>query len=110
MVGIVKADVRPNSNLSHGWIESKGWILGSSGNQGMYENGSLKNFDSLVNQTKQGDTVELVLDCDAAKFSLHLPTTSQIFQIGIPKLQAWRLHVNMHGANDKIRIVEVEQT
>ena len=90
-------------------VDSKGWALGKNGNQGMYENGSLKKYDSLVSQTKQGDTVELVLDCDAAKFSLHLPT-GQKFQIDIPKFQAWRLHVNIGRADDKIRIVEVVQT
>ena len=110
MVGIVKADVIPKNKYSYDCVDSKGWVLGMNGNQGMYENGSLKRYDSLVNQTKQGDTVELVLDCDAAKFSLHLPRTGQQFQIDIPKYQAWRLHVNMYGANDKIRIVEVVQT
>ena len=109
LVGIAKADVKPIKNDSYTWIDSKGWALGNNGNQGMYENGSpLKKYDSLVNQTKEGDTVELVLDCDAAKFSLHLPRTGQQFQIDIPKYQAWRLHVNMYGANDKIRIVEVK--
>ena len=108
MVGIVKADVIPKNNLSHSCVDSKGWGLGKSSAQGMWENGSLKKYDSLVNKTKQGDTVELVLDCDAAKFSLHLPT-GQKFQIDIPKSQAWRLHVNLTGPNDKIRIVEVVQ-
>ena len=107
-VGIVKADVKPNRNSSYFCTETKTWGLGKNGNQGMLENGSLKKYDSLVNLTKQGDTVELVLDCDAAKFSLHL-TTGQKFQIDIPKSQAWRLHVNLNGANDKIRIVEVVQ-
>ena len=107
-VGIVKADVKPKDTNSQRWADSKGWSLGKSGNQGMYENGSLKQYDSLVNHSKQGDTVELVLDCDAAKFSLHVPTGQQ-FQIDIPGFQAWKLHVNMHGANDKIRIVEVVQ-
>ena len=110
LVGIVKADFIPaKDNDSHKWIDSKGWSLGNHGNQGIYENGCLKKYNSLVNQTKQGDTVELVLDCDAAKFSLHLPTGQQ-FQIDIPKSQAWRLHVNMGCASDKIRIVEVVQT
>ena len=103
MVGIVKADVVPKDNYSHNCVDSKGWVLGNNRNQGMYENGSLKIYDSLVNQTKQGDKVELVLDCDAAKFSLHL-FTGQKFEIDIPKSQAWRLHVNLNGANDKIRI------
>ena len=109
MVGIVKADVKPHDNSSYFCMGTKAWGLGKNGNQGMYENRSLKKYDSLVNQTKQGDSVELVLDCDAAKFSLHLPT-GQKFQIDIPKFQAWRLHVNMLGSNDKIRIVEVVQT
>ena len=109
MVGIVKAGVIPKDNYSYNCVDSKGWALGKNGNQGMYENGSLKKYDSLVSQTKQGDTVELVLDCDAAKFSLHLPT-GQKFQIDISKSLAWRLHVNMGRANDKIRIVEVGQT
>ena len=109
MVGIVKADVIPKDNNSYNCVDSKGWVLGKDSGQGMWENGSFKKYDSLVNQTKQGNTVELVLDCDAAKFSLHLPTGQQ-FQIDIPKSQAWRLHVNMADANDKIRIVEVLQT
>ena len=109
VVGIVKADfITARNNYSHLWIDLKGWSLGNNGNQGIYENGCLQKYDSLVNQTKQGDTVELVLDCDAAKFSLRLPT-GRLFQIDIPKSQAWRLHVNMHGVNDKIRIVEVAQ-
>ena len=108
MVGIVKADVILKDNLSYKCVDSKGWVLGNNSGQGMFENGFLKKYDSLVNKTKQGDTVELVLDCDAAKFSLHLPTGQQ-FQIDIPKSQAWRLHVNIHGVNDKIRIVEFVQ-
>ena len=108
MVGIVKADVIPMGNFSYNCVDSKGWALGKNGNQGMWENGSLKKYNSLVNQTKQGDTVELVLDCETATFSLHL-LTGHKFQVDIPKSQAWRLHVNMHGANDKIRIVEVVQ-
>ena len=109
MVGIVKADVIPKDKYSYNCVDSKGWVLGRNSEQGMWENGSLKKYDSLVNnKTKQGDTVELVLDCDAAKFSLHLPTGQQ-FQIDTPKSQAWRLHVNMACANNKIRIEEVEQ-
>ena len=108
LVGIAKADAKPNDKNSLYWVDSKGWGLGKQGSQGMWENGSLKQYDSLINQSKQGDTVELVLDCDAAKFSLHLPTGQQ-FQIDIAQAQAWRLHVNLNGANDKIRIVEVVQ-
>ena len=108
LVGIVKADAKRKDNSSHYWADSKAWVLGKNRSQGMYDNGSLKKYDSLVNQSKQGDTVELVLDCDAAKFSLHLPIGHQL-QIDISKCEAWRLHVHMYHQNDKIRIVEVVQ-
>ena len=110
LVGIVQANVTPKENRSYHCVDSKGWALGKDGNQGMWQNGTFKKYDSLVNQTKQGDKIELVLDCDKAKFSLHLPSTGQKFQIDIPKSEAWRLHVNLHSRNDKIRIVEVGQT
>ena len=106
MVGIVKAKFVPNRNSSYNWTGSNGWSLGINGQ--VYKQGLCTYNDSLVNQTKQGDTVELVLDCNADKLSLHLPT-GQKFEIDIPKSQAWRLHVNMYSANDKIRIVEVLQ-
>ncbi len=81
---------------------SYGWALGSYSQ--VVKNGSYAFDDSLKNLNKQGDTVELVLDCDTAKLSLHLPTGQQ-FHIDLPKSQTWRLNVNLHGANDKIRIL-----
>ncbi len=106
MVGIVKADVVPQGNRSYDWPRSYGWSLGDNGQ--VYKDGSHSINESLKKLSKQGDMVELVLDCDAGKLSLHLPTGQQ-FDIDIPKSQTWRLHVNLHGANDKIRIVEVLQ-
>ncbi len=103
LVGMVKGDVVPQNDGSHGWPDSYGWALGDSGQ--VWTNGSLTNDNTLKNLTKQGDTVELVLDCDAAKLSLHLPTGQQ-FHIDLPKAQTWKLNVNLYGANDKIRIME----
>ncbi|CAB4017450.1 Chaperone dnaK2 [Paramuricea clavata] len=102
LVGIVKADVVPQNNDSNLWPGSYGWTLGNCG--GVYKDGSRSDYNALNNVTKQGDTVELVLDCDAAKLSLHLPTGQQ-FHIEIPKSQTWRLHVNLFGANDRLRIM-----
>jgi hypothetical protein len=82
---------------------SYGWGIGSSGQ--VWKDGSCTNNYALKNLTKQGDTVELVLDCDAAKLSLHL-STGQQFHIEIPKSQTWRLHVNLSAANDKVRIID----
>ena len=107
MVGILEADVALENDDSYVWSGSNGWSLGDNGQ--VYKDGSLTHNDSLKKQSRQGDTVEIVLDCDAGKLSLHLPTTDQQFEIDIRKSQAWRLHVNLFCANDKIRIVEVVQ-
>ena len=103
LVGMVKGDVVAQNDRSHGWPGSYGWVLGSCG--AVFKDGSGTNDNTLNNLTKQGDTVELVLDCDAAKLSLHL-LTGQQFHIDLPKGQTWKLHVNLNGANDKIRIME----
>ncbi len=103
LVGMVKGDVVPQSDDSRRWPGSYGWALGSNGR--VWTNGSYTTDNTLKNLTKQGDTVELVLDCDAAKLSLHLPTGQQ-FHIDLPKAQTWKIHVNLLCANDKIRIVE----
>jgi hypothetical protein len=102
LVGTVKADVVPPNNNSFSWPDSYGWGLGQLGQ--VWKDGSGTNDSTVSNLTKQGDTVELVLDCDAAKLSLHLPTGQQ-FHIDIPKSQTWRLNVNMLNANDRLRIM-----
>ncbi len=102
-VGIVKGDVlQQNQHSSYAWPGSYGWALGS--NSQVVKHGSCALENSLKSLTKQGDTVELVLDCDAAKLSLHLPTGQQ-FHIDLPKSQTWRLNVNLNAANDRIRIL-----
>ena len=101
-VGMVKGDVVPPNNYSYGWCGAYGWEHGTHG--GVYKDGSYTTETTLSYVTKQGDTVDLVLDCDAAKLSLHLPNCPQ-FHIAIPKSQTWRLNVNLHGRNDKIRIL-----
>jgi hypothetical protein len=102
LVGVAKADVVPPNNNSYGWPGSYGWILGYGQ---IWKDGTYINDDNaLKNVTKQGDTVELVLDCDDAKLSLHL-STGQQFHIEIPKSQTWRLNVFLRGVNDKVRII-----
>ena len=102
-VGVAKADVVPPNNDSCQWPPgSYGWRLGMQGEE--WKHGSFTIDNALSNLTKQGDTVELVLDCDAAKLSLHLPTGQQ-FHIEIPKSQTWRLNVYFYGANDRLRIM-----
>jgi hypothetical protein len=102
LVGVAKADVVPPNNNSQSWPGSYGWGLGQNGP--VWKDGSATIDDALRNVTKQGDTVELVLDCDAAKLSLYLPTDQQ-FHIEIPKSQTWRLNVNLFGATDRLRIM-----
>ena len=101
-VGVAKADVVPPNNNSHSWPGSYGWTLGTTGREA--KEGSFTIDNALSNLTRQGDMVELVLDCDAAKLSLHLPTGQQ-FHIQIPKSQTWRLNVTLNNQNDRLRIM-----
>ena len=106
-VGIVKNGVvLKDRRRSHSWTGAYGWILGDYGM--VAQSGLLGVHGNLKQLSKQGDTVELVLDCDGGRLSLHLPTGHQ-FRIGIPESKSWRLHVNLAQSKDKIRIVEVVQ-
>ena len=105
LVGMVKGDVVPQNDKSYGWPGSYAWVLGCSLSPGVWKEGSYTRDNTLKDLTKQGDTVELVLDCDAAKLSLHLPTGQQ-FHIDLPKAQTWKLNVCFLGANDRISIIE----
>ena len=102
LVGIVKGDIVPAGNSSYAWSGSYGWALGSSGQ--VCVNGISSIDTSLVDMCKQGDTVDLVLDCSTAQLSLALPAGKK-FQQTIPSSSTWRLHVNLYGKNDKIRII-----
>jgi hypothetical protein len=103
-VGIAKGDVVPctRDNFSPKWRGSYGWGLGRDGE--VWEDGSCTHDAALYNLIGECATVELVLDCDAGKLSLHL-STGQQFHIEIPKSQTWRLHVNFESEHDKIRIM-----
>ena len=100
-VGIVKGDAVQPNNDSYLWRGVYGWVLGRSGQ--VWSDGLYKAENALNNVTKQGDTVDLVLNCDATKLSLNLPNGEK-FHIEIPKSQTWRLNVNLLDRNDKIRI------
>ncbi len=102
LVGIVKWDVVPPNNYSYKWRGSFGWALGKDGQ--VWKDGSRTTDNALKNVTKEGDTIELVLDFHIAKLSLRVPTGQQ-FHIEIPKSQSWRLNVNLLHANDKICII-----
>ena len=104
-VGIAKGDGLQQWYFSCGWPGSYGWALGTTGQ--VWKEGKITPDNSLKNLTKAGDTVQLVLDCDAAKLSLHLPTGEQ-FHINLPKSQGqtWRLNVNLRHLYDKIHIIE----
>ena len=78
-------------------------MVGSSG-LAVWKEGLGKTEASLENTTKQGKEIKLILDCDAAKLSLHL-TIGRQFHSDIPKNKTWRRNVNMRGQNDKIRIM-----
>ena len=97
-VGVVKADT--DINL-YRWSDSYGWAVGSSGQ--VWANRGVDHEYALKNLTKQGDTVVLTLDFSSSK--LTLLTAGKHFHQTLPSSTTWRLHINLFGANDKIRIV-----
>ena len=106
-IGMVKDDAVtpvPMNWFPYRWPGSYGWVLGSQGGL-VCKDGRYTTDDTLIGLTKQGDTVELVLDCEAGKLSLHLPT-GQEFHMEIPKSKGWKLNTAFYYANDKIRITE----
>ena len=106
-VGIIRGDVVaevPQDNYSCRWSDSYGWILGSSCGR-VFKDGSYTIDNTLKGLSKQGDSVELMLDCDAGKLSLRLPTGQQ-FHIEILRSKNWKLNVNLFNTNDKVRIIE----
>ena len=104
-VGIAKGDINvavQKNDSSGEWPGSYGWQIGTR--EGVRKDRSFTDDNSLKNLIKTGDTIELVLNCDAGKLSLNLATCQQ-FHIDIPKSKTWRLNVYFYGPNDKIRIV-----
>ena len=106
-VGVMKDDaVAPplEDNVSCAWSGSYGWVLGLDSGR-VWKDGTYTTDGTLKGLTKQGDTIELVLDCEAGKLSLHLPTGNK-FHIKIPKSKAWKLNMTFYYPNDEIRITE----
>ena len=105
-VGVIKGNVTPVVSSAYlcEWSGSYGWVLGCDGGR-VWQNGSVTIDQTLMNVSKQGDTVKLVLDCETGKLSLHLPT-GQKFNIDIPKAETWRLNVTLYSSNDTIRILQ----
>ena len=106
--GIVRGDIfalQINTNLFQ-WPGSYGWGFGKNGPGTVWEDGeyTMTNISTTKTLMKTGDTITLVLDCDAGKLSLHLAAGPQ-FHIDIPKFKTWKLNVYFAGPNHKIRII-----
>ena len=102
LVAIVKGGTVPSTVSSHSWSGSYGWALGSTGQ--VYTDGKCSNNGSLQNICKQGDTIKLTLNCATSTLTLVVPSGQQFLHT-LPSSTTWKLHINLHGSNDKIRIV-----
>ena len=102
-VGVTRADVIVKSTKQE---NSYGWVLGSDGGFA-WKNGS-RTSDGAHDARlfKEGDTVELVLDCDRGKLSLGHAHSPAGFHIEIQETTSWRLNVDFWDSNDRIRIME----
>ena len=109
-LGVTKANENQSQASVSGrtsctWAGSYGWNIGSAWGW-VFENGTCTNKgDMSGNVSKRGDTVQLVLECEAGKLSLLVPT-GQKFDIDVPRAQTWRLFVSLFGKDDRIRILE----
>ena len=108
-VGVTKAYVNQSlaavsDRVSCRWSGSCGWSLGSAGGW-VWKNRSYTIDQTLKNVSTEGDIVKLVVECEAGKLSLHLPT-GQKFNIDKPKVETWRLNVTLINPGDRIRILE----
>ena len=94
-VGMVEDDAvtYAKGNISNRWPGSYGCVLGSHNGE-VWKNGTETTDDTLTGLAKQGDTFELVLDCETGKLSLHLPT-GQEFHINIPRSESWKLNMTL---------------
>jgi hypothetical protein len=110
-VGVIRDDAvmsvsENNVNISRRWSGSYGWAFGIGGGRVCKDgNWTIMNMNTSIKLSKQGDMLELVLDCDAGKLSLHLPNAVHKFHIDIPKFGSWRLHTSLHCPNDTMRIM-----
>ena len=105
-VGATKGNVIPvlSDCIKRKWSGTYGWVLGLNGGP-VCKDGSFKVDQALKNVSKQGDTVKLVLECEAGKLSLYLPT-GQKFNIDIPNAETWRLNVSLLNPGDRARILK----
>ena len=107
-VGMVK-DTREavasvgKDGISCPWSGSYGWVLASGGAR-VCKNGLWTVDYTRTTASKEGDTINLIMDCEAGKLSLHLPTGQEL-HVEIPQSERWRLNVTFH-LNDKVRIIE----
>ena len=108
--GIATGDIaQQESTSSFEWPGSYGWEIGKN-HHVVWKDGILTHSSHNVlptprNLVKQGDTITLVLDCNASKLSLHL-ATGQEFHMDIPRSKTdWRLNVHFDGRNGKVRII-----
>ena len=125
-IGITEGDVellsqninslcKTKRNNSYQWPGSYGWVLMQRSKDDckvrLWKDGLLwtaadhRPYYTVGRIPRQGVTLNLVLECEAGKVSLHLPIGYQ-FQIDIPKTRMWRLNVAFKSQKDTLRIVE----
>ena len=105
-VGVLKGGPVPFGDPvqdSSRWSGSYGWVLGRSGQ--VYIDGQPAETDErLETPFKEGDIIEVLLDCSIPMVSMHIPNGDQ-FQINLPSSTSWRLNIGLTEIDDKIRII-----
>ena len=104
-VGLMKGDFVPSRDTPNRFSLNGlyGWFLDHEGHQIATEEGTvslLKSYHSF----KEGEVVELLLDCSEPKLSLVLVDGTKS-EVRLPSSISWRLYIDFRGQFKKIRII-----
>jgi len=88
---------------SYSCSTSYGW---AKGNQVFLEGQFNYDYGGYKGEFQTGDVVELTLDCETKTLSFYTPQSGKTYNIKLPNAGPWRLHVNLYGVNDKIRLLD----
>jgi hypothetical protein len=104
-VGIIQSETPMNDN-SYNLVSSYGWAKNTAQ---VYINGYCNSgYKNYAGNFVQGDTVHLILNCRSKCLTFSIPNEEK-YTLSLLQDGPWRLHINLYGKNDKIRILKVER-
>jgi len=94
-----------NNDFSYSHVGSYGWAGGAQVYVGGANHASLGGWNWGV---KQGDKIKLELNLNTHQLSLTLERTNATYLLTLPQGGEWNLHINIHGNNDVVQLLEAK--